>query len=119
MARPARGKEVLSNAREAVAFLAPFLDKAAQGGCWLLEKSSGRLMPTWVEKFRYPLSIICCIATTGGSLRLTRGAGRLMSGRRRNGKKIPELLCLIDNQWTGKGRLRVMFQEEARFGRIS
>ncbi|MCL2457298.1 MAG: hypothetical protein FWF31_00315 [Desulfobulbus sp.] len=34
-------------------------------------------------------------------------------------KKFQELLCQIDNQWTRKGRLRVMFQEEASFGRIS
>lgn len=34
-------------------------------------------------------------------------------------KKFPELLTLIDNQWAGTGPLRVMFQDEARFGRIS
>lgn len=34
-------------------------------------------------------------------------------------KKFPELLSLIDSQWPGSGRLRVMFQDEARFGRIS
>ena len=35
-------------------------------------------------------------------------------------KKLPEILALIDSQWQpGNGRLRVMFQDEARFGRIS
>jgi transposase len=33
-------------------------------------------------------------------------------------KKLPELLSLIDTQWAGPGPLRVMFQDEARFGRI-
>jgi hypothetical protein len=34
-------------------------------------------------------------------------------------KKFPELLALIDSQWAGTKPLRVMFQDEARFGRIS
>jgi len=34
-------------------------------------------------------------------------------------KKFPELLRLIDHQWSNVGPLRVMFQDEARFGRIS
>ena len=34
-------------------------------------------------------------------------------------KKLPELLRLIDSQWPGTAPLRVMFQDEARFGRIS
>ena len=34
-------------------------------------------------------------------------------------KKLRELLSLIDSQWPGTEPLRVMFQDEARFGRIS
>lgn len=34
-------------------------------------------------------------------------------------KKFPETLALIDRQWDGPGPIRVMFQDEARFGRIS
>lgn len=34
-------------------------------------------------------------------------------------KKFPELLAVIDNMWLGDAPLRVMFQDEARFGRIS
>lgn len=34
-------------------------------------------------------------------------------------KKLPELLRLIDLQWSDAGHLRLMFQDEARFGRIS
>ena len=34
-------------------------------------------------------------------------------------KKLPELLGLIDRQWPGEGSLRLMFQDESRFGRIS
>jgi transposase len=34
-------------------------------------------------------------------------------------KKLQGLLALIDSQWAGTEPLRVMFQDEARFGRIS
>lgn len=34
-------------------------------------------------------------------------------------KKLPELLALIDKEWPGNKPLQVMFQDEARFGRIS
>jgi transposase len=33
-------------------------------------------------------------------------------------KKFPQLIEQIDSQWPGSGLLRVMFQDEARFGRI-
>lgn len=34
-------------------------------------------------------------------------------------KKFPELIARIDREWPGEGPIRVMFQDEARFGRIS
>jgi hypothetical protein len=34
-------------------------------------------------------------------------------------KKFPELHALIDKEWSGTMPLRVIFQNEARFGRIS
>jgi len=34
-------------------------------------------------------------------------------------KKLRDLLSLIDSQWPGTEPLRLMFQDEARFGRIS
>lgn len=37
-------------------------------------------------------------------------------------KKLPELIASIDGEWSGAnkdGKLRLMFQDEARFGRIS
>ncbi|MHC1713458.1 MAG: IS630 family transposase [Solidesulfovibrio sp.] len=34
-------------------------------------------------------------------------------------KKLPQLLARIDFEWPGKEPLRLMFQDEARFGRIS
>lgn len=34
-------------------------------------------------------------------------------------KKLPDLLKEIDQQWPGPGPIRLMFQDEARFGRIS
>jgi hypothetical protein len=34
-------------------------------------------------------------------------------------KKFPELIARIDREWPGEGPIRVMFQDEVRFGRIS
>ena len=34
-------------------------------------------------------------------------------------KKFPELIARIDREWPGEEPIRVMFQDEARFGRIS
>lgn len=34
-------------------------------------------------------------------------------------KKLPDLLSLINTEWPGTNPLRVMFQDEARFGRIT
>lgn len=34
-------------------------------------------------------------------------------------KKFPELIARIDREWSGSGPVRIMFQDEARFGRIS
>ena len=34
-------------------------------------------------------------------------------------KKFPALLATVDSHWPGTGPLRVLFQDEARFGRIS
>lgn len=34
-------------------------------------------------------------------------------------KKFPELIARIDREWPGEGPIRVMFQDEARYGRIS
>jgi hypothetical protein len=34
-------------------------------------------------------------------------------------KKFSELIARIDREWPGEGPIRVMFQDEARFGRIS
>jgi len=34
-------------------------------------------------------------------------------------KKFPEIISQVDQEWAEEGPLRVMFQDEARFGRIS
>jgi transposase len=34
-------------------------------------------------------------------------------------KKLPQTLAEIDRQWPGEGSIRLMFQDEARFGRIA
>jgi hypothetical protein len=52
------------------------------------------------------------------------GAGQAPSAKRRGGagrveKKLPAALAAIDREWAGAGRLMLMFQDEARFGRIN
>ncbi|MDR2113646.1 MAG: IS630 family transposase [Candidatus Accumulibacter sp.] len=42
-----------------------------------------------------------------------------MYKRRKSGKKLPEVLRRIRKTWKRKGSLRLMFQDEARFGRIT
>lgn len=86
--RGGRRRENMDKGEEA-AFLAPFLIKLPKVASWWRERSSGRLMTTWAARFRYPRSTICCIATIGENLLLTRGTRRLMPRRRQNGKKIP------------------------------
>ena len=39
--------------------------------------------------------------------------------RKISGKKLPDLIVEIDNAWEGEGPIRLMFMDEARFGRIS
>jgi transposase len=34
-------------------------------------------------------------------------------------KKFPEIIAKIEQEWPGEGTIRIMFQDEARFGRIS
>jgi hypothetical protein len=38
---------------------------------------------------------------------------------KRNGKKLPDLLAEIEPEWPGETPIRLMFQDEARFRRIS
>ena len=55
----------------------------------------------------------------GASLRQTSDIPKRTSPRKRRGKKLPDLLAEIAGQWQGEGPIRLMFQDEARFGRIS
>ena len=44
---------------------------------------------------------------------------RADAGIQADWKKFPALLATVDSHWPGTGPLRVLFQDEARFGRIS
>ncbi|WP_341866316.1 transposase [Paraburkholderia hospita] len=55
----------------------------------------------------------------GASWHPTSDTPRPMWPPSRPGKKLPDLLLEIDRAWPGQGPIRLMFQDEARFGRIS
>ncbi len=78
--------------KEEGAFLAPFLEKAAYGGILVVGEIK-RVLDAHLNK-KVPLSSVYNLL------------------HRHNWLKI-------DNQWKGKEKLCVMFQGEARFGRIS
>jgi len=60
----------------------------------------------------------CYTVTAGGGLRRTSDTPNRMWPSSRS-EKIQETIELIHKQWLGTGSLRIMFQGEARFGRIS
>ena len=55
----------------------------------------------------------------GANWRRISGTRKAIRLRRRTGKKLPEVLAAFDRQWPEEGPIRLMFQDEARFGRIA
>jgi hypothetical protein len=52
-------------------------------------------------------------------LLLTSVMAKQMCLLRMNGKKLRDTLIGIDQAWQAEGQLRLMFQDEARFGHVS
>lgn len=49
----------------------------------------------------------------------TKEIRRQMSLPKKSLNKLPEIVAEIERSWLGAGPMRIMFQDEARFGRIS
>ena len=109
-------------------FLAPFFEQAATGGVLVVGKSKWRWTSGWGETWRWPRPTICCTATAGESSHPTSATLKVTQWPSKSGKKLPETLAAIRQDW-GQGKdIKLMFQsekllaghpDEARFGRIS
>ena len=108
----------MSREEEAL-FLAPFLRKQQKAVFSLSVRSRKPWMSIWAELQLRHLYTTCYIGIIGESLRRTRVTRNQMLRSRKNGKKFPKLLNKIKDNRPGSGQNRVMFQDEARFGRIS
>jgi transposase len=114
--RGGRRRENLSRAEEAV-FLAPFLEQAKTGEILVvseikqaLDERLGRVTA---------LASVYNLLHRHGWRKLAPDQRHPKSDPAARGreKKLPQLLAEIDRQWPGEVPIRLMFQDEARFGR--
>lgn len=89
-----------------------------KGVFWWWAKSSHSSKRHWVAPCRCLRSTRCCIATIGENWCPTNAIRRVTQWRKRNGKKLLENLQEICKDWKGQP-IRLMIQDEARFGRIN
>ncbi|MDP1991859.1 MAG: hypothetical protein Q8K00_12660 [Syntrophales bacterium] len=73
----------------------------------------------WGVMWRWHPPTISCTGTTGTSLLRINDTPSPMLLRRRIGKKTAHLIAEVRKTWAGEGPIRLMFMDEARFGRIS
>lgn len=104
---------------EGAAFLAPYIEKTRSGGMLGWGRSNGRWMPDWGARQPWLQPTTCYTATDGASWRPTNAIPKRMWPPRMTGKKLHDILGEIERTWPGQGPIRLMFQDEARFGRIS
>jgi hypothetical protein len=71
------------------------------------------------NQWHYQRSIGCWHAMVGANWRPTPSILKVMCKRAKTGKKLPSTLAETLALWNNARPLRLMFQEEARFGRIS
>ena len=90
----------------------------SKGAWWSCLPSGNRSLNDWASRLRYRRSIGCWRAMAGASWRLTRPIPREILRRVRTGKKLQGNLDQIVASWNNDRPLRLMFQDEARFGRI-
>ena len=83
-----RRHENMSREEEA-AFLAPFFEKAAQGGILVVREIKQALDAHLGRTVPLSTVYICCTAITGASSLRTSGTSGPMPGYRQSGKKIP------------------------------
>src|ERR1035438_9709981 len=86
---------------------------------WLLARLRMLCRLVWDEVLHWHRCTTSYIATTGANLYQTSIIPNLTQRPKRPLKKLPEMLSEINREWLGEGPIRLMFQNEARFGRIS
>lgn len=92
------------------------LPKAA---CWLSPQSAQRWRSDWGIRLRLRWCTACSLATAGARELRTPDTPRTTLLSRRTGKKLPgELAALLKPQDVRGRKVRLMFQDEARFGRM-
>ena len=72
----------------------------------------------WGVRLHWPRPITCYTATTGESSRPTRTIHKVPCWLKRSGKELPEMLATIRQDRAQGQAIKLMFQDEARFGRI-
>ena len=99
--------------------LAPFLDRARTGGILVVGQVKAELEATWGAPWRCPRSTTCCTATAGASSPRTSATRKVTRWLSRSGKKTPRATRRNPRALGGQGPIKLMFQDEARFGRIN
>ena len=131
MARKASGADQVASAREllrtaktarvigrSIGATCNLRTRYSKGAWWSCLPSGNRSLNDWASRLRYRRSIGCWRAMAGASWRLTRPIPREILRRVRTGKKLQGNLDQIVASWNNDRPLRLMFQDEARFGRI-
>jgi transposase len=101
--------------KEEEKFLAPWAEQAREGRMLVVST----LRAAFAQNVGRPSYIGCWSATADARSRRTPGTRPPIRRRRRTEKKLPQVLAdLLDAKPVKPRRVRLMFQDEARFGRI-
>jgi hypothetical protein len=73
----------------------------------------------WDAMWRWHPPTISCTGTTGANLLRINDISNPITDAQDIWKKLPGLIVEIGKAWVGEGPIRLMFMDEARFGRIS
>lgn len=104
---------------EEVAFLAPFLDKAANGGILIVGEIKQTLEARLDRRTALTSTYNFLHRHNRRKLAPDKRHPKATSKHKRGGKKLPELLAVIDKERAGDKPLQVIFQDKVRFARIS
>lgn len=86
---------------------------------WWSVRSNLSSKPRWGARWRCRRCTNCCIDITGANLPRIKDTLKAILWLRTTGKKLHETLVEIRQNWAKGDPIRLMFQDEARFGRIN
>jgi transposase len=119
--KPTRGgrrREKLSREEE-VTFLAPFIEKAAAGGVLIVSEIK-QALDARLKRKTSPAAAYHLLHRHGWrKLAPDKRHPKADALAQDKWKKLHETLIEIDQEWQAERILRLMFQDEARFGRVS